>query len=320
AAPATEPGGPTGPGAGPPDFVGRRAEIEMLLGAPLVPLVHLVGPAGAGKSALLAELGRRAPGRVAVGSALGAAELRLSWLHSALVQLDIRGPAALAVDQAMAAGRSLTPAELNGLAEAITERGPVLLGVDDAAALDERSVAELGFLVRHGRGAVCLTVALRCDAHLRDLPVAGLHDAVVLHLRRLTPAEVRGGADQDAAEGCGGIPALLAALHRPRPVAMATAVHLVGLRTRGLPAAAARILRTCATLGPLRIDQVAGLIELPVAEVLRCTDELLHAELLDEVPGGRIRHSSELVRAALAEQVSGAHTNYLRQRLKGSCA
>ncbi|HEX8629266.1 MAG TPA: ATP-binding protein, partial [Catenuloplanes sp.] len=319
------PGRPTGSGppagwalrydSGPHDFIGRRDEIDLILASPPVPLLHVVGPPGAGKSALLAEVRRRAPGRVALGSVVGTGALRLSWLHDLVTQLGIGGPPAHAVQRAMAAGRSLFREELAELADVLRERGPLVLAIDDAARLDEQSAAELAWLTRCG-GELCLALALRPEAQLAELPVARLHGAAVLHLRRLTHAEFRGTRDPDAAESSGGIPALLAALHQPRRVAVATAVHLVGLRTRGLPEAAGRILRTCAALGSLRVDQIATLTDLPLPEVLRCTDQLVLAELVDEGPGGHIRHSSELVRAALAEQVSSAHTMYLRQRLK----
>ncbi|OLB76755.1 MAG: hypothetical protein AUI14_17660 [Actinobacteria bacterium 13_2_20CM_2_71_6] len=55
----------------PPSFVGRDAEVELILAAVPTRTLHLVGPPGAGKTALLGELARRAPGRVGIGSAAG---------------------------------------------------------------------------------------------------------------------------------------------------------------------------------------------------------------------------------------------------------
>jgi hypothetical protein len=75
------------------------------------------------------------------------------------------------------------------------------------------------------------------------------------------------------------------------------------------------ILRHCAALGALRADQLAQLSGHSVAVVLDGIDRLLHAHLVVEGPGGKIRHRSELVRDAVAEQVSSAHALHLRERL-----
>jgi hypothetical protein len=75
------------------------------------------------------------------------------------------------------------------------------------------------------------------------------------------------------------------------------------------------ILRLCATLGALRVDQLAHLSGHDVSVVLDAVDRLLHAHLVVEGPGGRVRHRSELIRDAVAEQVSAAHRSHLRDRL-----
>jgi hypothetical protein len=63
------------------------------------------------------------------------------------------------------------------------------------------------------------------------------------------------------------------------------------------------------------VDQIAQLSGHEVPAVLTGVDGLLHAHLVLEGPGGRIRHRSELIREAVAEQVSSAHATHLRERL-----
>jgi hypothetical protein len=116
-------------------------------------------------------------------------------------------------------------------------------------------------------------------------------------------------------EQTGGIPALVGVAHRPPEVAGAVAMQVARLRTRWMPAESWEVLRLCAALGPLRVPDLAALTDRPVAEVLGCVDRLIHAHLLRESPGGHVRHHSELVRAAVAEQISAASGDHLRERL-----
>jgi hypothetical protein len=82
-----------------------------------------------------------------------------------------------------------------------------------------------------------------------------------------------------------------------------------------MPPAAWQVLSLIATLGSLRVDQVASLAGLPLVDVLTCVDQLVHAHLVVEGPDGHVRHASTLVRDAVAEQVSSAHSMHLRRRL-----
>jgi hypothetical protein len=82
-----------------------------------------------------------------------------------------------------------------------------------------------------------------------------------------------------------------------------------------MPPAAWDILRLTAALGPLRVDQLAALNGTGSADILHCVDQLIHAHLVVEGADRQIRHSSGLIRAAVAEQVSGVYREHLRREL-----
>ncbi|HWG99815.1 MAG TPA: AAA family ATPase [Pilimelia sp.] len=302
------------PPSGPP-FLGRHVELDLLLGAQPVPVVHVVGPTGAGKSALLAELARRAPGRVGVGAAAAApGPLRLTWLRTALDALGADDTARAGPDAATAHGRPLTLEELERVAAALDRRVPVVLAVDDAGDLDEVSAAELAWLGRRCP-TLCLALSYRYPSEITDRPVAALGAGVVLRLPPLTEQELADCGIADAAERTGGIPALVAALHRPPAVAASVAMHVARVRSRWMPQPAWEILRVTAALGSLRVGELAALTGRTLAEVLACVDQLVHAHLVTEGPGGHVRHRAGLIREAVAEQVSTAHGMHLRERL-----
>jgi hypothetical protein len=119
----------------------------------------------------------------------------------------------------------------------------------------------------------------------------------------------------DLAERTGGIPALVAAANRPPEVAAAMAMQIARSRTQWMPPASWEVLRLSAALGPLRVGDLATLTGCPLVDVLHCVDQLIHAHLLAEAPEGHVQHRSELIRAAVAEQVSTASSTYLRQQL-----
>jgi DNA-binding SARP family transcriptional activator len=292
---------PAPAGAG-PGFAGRAAETAVVLGDAPAPVVHIVGPAGAGKSAFLAQLRRVAPRRVGLGWA-GGGTPRLGWLRTAAVDLGIDGPDGDA---------ALSRADLEALAAALDRPEPAVLAIDDADALDATSVAELSWLVRH-RPGLRVVLAYRYPSVLADRPLAALGSPLVLRLAPLTAAEL--GAPVDAS---GGIPALLAAAGLPEPVAHAAAVQIARDRTRWMPDLAWQVLRWCATLGPLRLTELYLLLDdadAQVAELVDCVDRLVHAHLLAEDPDGRIRHRAGLLADAIAAQVSAAAGRRLRDRL-----
>src|SRR4051794_15459734 len=190
----------------PPAFRGRSGErqaLDRLLshardGRSAVLVIR--GEAGVGKTALLQECARDAPGfRVArIGGVESEMELPFAGLHRLgapmLRRLDaLPEPqqAALRVALGLAAGpppdRFLVGlATLSLLAEAASER-PLLCVVDDAQWLDRASSQALGFVARRLLAeSVALVFALRDPAEERDL--AGLPD---LTLRGLDAQHAR---------------------------------------------------------------------------------------------------------------------------------
>jgi DNA-binding SARP family transcriptional activator len=296
-------------------FVGRQQELELLMDRVPAPVVHLVGPPGAGKSALLTELRRRAPGRVGIGHCAGTTgALRLTWLRTALAQVDAGSSSLTVVDQAMAEQRPLSLEDLEVLAAALDRPEPVILAVDDASDLDDISVAELAWL---GRRCASLSVVLTyCyPSVVNGRPIAALGTPIVLRLAPLADEDVKELGDPDMGERTGGIPALVGAAHRTPAVTAAVAMQIARSRTRWMPEAGWEVLRLSAALGPLRAGELAALTGRPLTEILVCVDQLIHAHLLSEGPDGQVQHRSGLIRAAVAEQVSSASGIHLREQL-----
>jgi hypothetical protein len=121
-------------------------------------------------------------------------------------------------------------------------------------------------------------------------------------------------------ERSGGIPALVAAVSRPYEIALAVAMQIARLRTRWMPEPAWEVLRLCSALGPLRAADLVLLTGHSTADVLACVDRLIHAHLLAEGPDGEVRHSSTLIRDAVAEQVSSASSRHLREQLAAAAS
>ncbi len=263
-------------------FFGRTREIALILNAS-ARVVHLTGPVGSGKSALLATLTRRAAGRVGVGTALGAPEtLRLTWLRSVLLQL---GVTTSAVDLAMSAQRRLSPAELSSIAGLLPE--PALIGVDGAERLDSRSVSELAWL-RENCPQSTIVLAYRSPSSIVDRPVAALRPDLVV---RLAPLSVDELDDPELFARTGGIPAL---------VAEWDAVHLAQQRMRSMPPVAGDILRVLAENGPVSVGELAGRLDEPIEDVLA---DLVYVQLVVEDGPGRVRHSSTVIRDAFCDPV-----------------
>ncbi|MFB9407199.1 BTAD domain-containing putative transcriptional regulator [Dactylosporangium matsuzakiense] len=292
-----------------PAFAGRSAELQVLADGPGV--VHVAGPAGAGKSALLQRLRELYPERVGLGRGPGpGGALRLGWLRTVLHQLGV--PADDVLDSAMAARRHLLPGELDGIAERLREGGrgrPAVVAIDDAEHLDADSVAELRWLRER---EVRVVVSYRYPSAIAERPLGALDADLVLRLAPLSAGDLPG----PLLEASGGIPALVtAARELSEELALEVAMHLARQRTRWMPPAAWEILRLTAALGSLRVEQVAAAGGLELDDVLGAVDQLVHAHLLVEGPGGHVRHRSGLVRAAVAAQVSAARGQHLRARL-----
>jgi hypothetical protein len=263
-------------------FFGRTREIALILNAS-ARVVHLTGPVGSGKSALLAALTRRAPGRVGVGTALGAPEtLRLTFLRSVLLQL---GVSTSSVDAAMAAQRRLSPAELAAVAALLPE--PSLIGVDGAEKLDSWSVSELAWL-RDNCPQATIVLAYRSPSSIVDRPVSALAADLIV---RLAPLSVDELGDPELYSRTGGIPAL---------VADWDAIHLAQQRMRSMPPVAGDILRLLAEDGPVAARDLAVRLDEPIEEVLA---DLLHVQLVVEDGPGRVRHSSTVIRDIFRDEV-----------------
>ncbi|MEV6596134.1 BTAD domain-containing putative transcriptional regulator [Actinoplanes sp. NPDC051346] len=294
-------------------FLGRTTHLGILFGPDAPPLVHVVGPAGSGKSAFLAEIARHAPGRVGIGhGGSSAGVLRLAWLRRALIELGA-GPDVLAVVDA-GSDRPLRGDELELIAAVFAEPEPSFLAVDDAADLDSASVTELAWLGRRCPGLrIVLTYCY--PSQLVGRPMASLNTPLVLRLGPLTAAELAPLGDDTLAERSGGIPALLAVASRPPEIAHAVAMQIARERTRWMPDLAWEVLRSCAVLGPLGTAELAPLTGRSVPELLTCIDSLVHAHLLSEGQVGEVRHRSSVIRDAIAEQVSHASSAHLRNQL-----
>jgi DNA-binding SARP family transcriptional activator len=299
----------------PPErFVGRLTQLRMLVEPDPPPVTHVVGPHGAGKSAFLTEFARHVPGRVAIGhGASSSGGLRLSWLQTALVELSA-GPDVLAVVDAADPNRPLGRDQLEIVGSAFAGPDPVFLCVDDAGDLDAASVAELSWLSHHCP-ALRIVLTYAYPSEISGKPVAGLGTPVVLRLLPLTADDLRGFGDETAVEETGGIPALVAVLRRPREIALSVAMQIARLRTRWMPVESWEVLRLCAALGPLQAADIVQLTGRSVHDVLICIDRLVHAHLLREDPDGRVRHSSTLIREAVAEQVSDAFSRHFKEQL-----
>ncbi|MEV6926126.1 winged helix-turn-helix domain-containing protein [Dactylosporangium sp. NPDC051485] len=289
-------------------FAGRGAELAALADGPGA--VHVVGPAGAGKSALLGRLRELHPGRVGLGRGPGpGGALRLGWLRTTLHQLG--APADEVLDAAMGERRHLRPAELDGILELLRYHATLspIVAIDDAEHLDADSVAELRWLRERG---VRVVVSYRYPSAIAERPLGALDADLVLRLAPLGDADL----EPEVLEASGGIPALVAAgRDLPADLAGEVAMHLARQRTRWMPPAAWEILRLTAALGSLRVEQLAAAGGLELDDVLGAVDRLVHAHLLVEGPGGHVRHRSGLVRAAVAAQVSAARGHHLRARL-----
>ncbi|BCJ42557.1 hypothetical protein Aiant_32140 [Actinoplanes ianthinogenes] len=295
-------------------FLGRVAEIRLMLEPETPPVVHIVGPSGTGKSAFLTELGRHAPGRVGIGDAGPAVGvLRLAWLRSALTDLDAKPEAIEAVERAQP-DQPLDQAALELIATTFDRAEQVYLAVDDARDLDAASVAELAWLSRHCP-ALRLVLAYEYPSQIAGRPVAGLGTPVVLRLSPLTAEELAPLGDPGLRELTGGIPALVAVARRSHEVASAVAMQIARRRTEWMPSLAWEVLRVTAVLGDLGAAELATLTGQPVTDVLAAVDALVHACLLSEGPNGQVGHASTLVREAVAAQVSAATGIYLRKQL-----
>ena len=298
-------------------FYGRNSQLRVLVESDPPKVVHIVGPHGAGKSEFLVEMARHLVGRVGIGYAgMSVGVHRLAWLRTALMQLGVEPELLEMVDGAAAdTPLRLSDVELIGLALAGPD--PVFLAVDDAADLDKASVAELAWLSRRCPN-LHLVLTYSYPSQISSKPLAGLGTAAVLRLEPLSAKELEPLGDATLLDRTGGIPALVAAAHRPHEIATGVAMQTARHRTRWMPEPAWDVLRYCAVLGPLSAADLAVLTGFPAADVLASIDHLMHAHLLSEDTNGLVGHRSSLIRDAVADQVSDASSRHLRDRLAAS--
>lgn len=298
-------------------FLGRTSELCIFVEPDPPPLVHIVGPHGAGKSAFLAEIARHLVGRVGIGHAGSTVGVhRLAWLRSALHQLGVDDETLAAVDAAEP-DRPLHRDDLTTVAAVFAGPEPVFLAVDDAAELDAASVAELAWLSRHCP-ALRIVLTYCYPSQIAARPLAGLGTPLVLRLAPLAEAELAPLGDPGAAARTGGIPALVAVAGRPHEIGLAVAMQTARSRTRWMPEPAWDVLRYCAALGSLSAEDLSVLTGRPPADVLACIDHLMHAHLVTETENGLVGHRSSLICEAVADQMSGASSRHLRGRLEAA--
>ena len=298
----------------PERFLGRMSELRVLVEPDQPRMVHIVGPHGAGKSAFLAEVSRHLVGRVGIGYAGSSVGVhRLSWLRPALEQLG-PAPEALAVADRAGSDHPLDRDALELVARTFDGPEPIFLAVDDAADLDQASVAELAWLSAHCPN-LHLVLTYCYPSQIARRPLAGLGSPVVLRLEPLTAEELEPFGDETVLDRTGGIPALVAVARRPREITVGVAMQTARSRTRWMPEPAWDVLRYCAVLGDLSAADLITLTGRPPADVLAAVDHLVHAHLLGERPDGEVGHRSSLIREAVADQVSGASSRHLRSRL-----
>jgi DNA-binding CsgD family transcriptional regulator len=192
-----------------PVVVGRAAELATLTGVlaapaqdPIVVLVE--GEGGLGKSRLVAEAcaGVAAQITVVYGAAYaGGADIPLLPWSDALRDLVRRwGPAAVAEaagsaaadfavllpelgSPGVASGRRV-PDLLPWLWERLSERGPLVVVLEDLHAADPGTVEVLQRLARHGRGPLTVVVTARPSGDARDPAAASRWRDVSAELRR----------------------------------------------------------------------------------------------------------------------------------------
>ncbi|GAA0810021.1 AfsR/SARP family transcriptional regulator [Spirilliplanes yamanashiensis] len=297
----------------PTAFLGREVETTLLLGDAAPPVAHIVGPAGAGKSALLRHLAAVAPDRVRpVDAAAGAAGTAGSAGPGGAA--DATGTGAETAPDGTGAETAPDGGAAGGALDSLP--AAVVLTVDDADRLDDAGVAALAAVLRRDPAAR-LVLAYRYPSVAAAGPLAVLGSPLVVRLAPLSAAEL---GDAALAEATGGIPALVAAAGLPAATAATVAPHIAVQvardRTRWMPPAAWEVLRACAALGPLRVPDLAAVVDAPVAELVRSVDQLVHAHLLREDDGDRVAHRSTMVRDAVGAQVSVVARRHLAGRLQ----
>src|SRR3954469_16693929 len=303
-----------------PELLERDAERAALAGcleaaaAGRGSCVLVRGPAGIGKSALLAEArGLAEAAGLRVAAARGS-ELERSFAFGAVQQLFAREMRGLGGAAAHAAGalavQSAEPnhAVLHGLYWLAADLAPLAIVVDDAHWVDPPSLRWLNYLVnRVEELAVAVVLAERTGEPVELLTRIALHPAATVlapaplshdAVRRLAAATLGREPDEAfvraAAEATQGNPFYLRALLAEGETP-ASVVESVTLRLERLPAPCARLARALAVLDGAASGTVAArLAGLDLRDTVQAAEALAAADL---VQGGAFVHP--LVRDAV---------------------
>ena len=211
------------------EIVGRL--LDICRAAASAPVVALLGPAGSGRSALLARLRAR----------VEAHRLRTVQLRITREEHDVAHLAARLADELGKAPREAVRVPLTRLLAQHTEQhGPLVVIVDDAQRIAPGCLAELARMVNpQNCHRVTFVCAFRTPAAGAPAELARLRDAGLVHEERLRPL------DESAMR------ALLTDNLQAEPAPQL--VHSVRRDSRGLPAFAHALLDGYREAGCLRI-------------------------------------------------------------------
>jgi DNA-binding winged helix-turn-helix (wHTH) protein len=308
---AAEAAAPDAPPTGPTPLVGRGDLLATLALELRTGITALIGPAGAGKSAVLRALAAAAPGVVAVDLDGAPADPWTALAVALGVALPPRGPAAPAV-----------LAALDGRSALLVDHGDLHLpGLADVGrALGERGV---GLVVASRR------LPSWVGARVREVPPLALDDAVALLADR---SGVRGPGVDEIAQRLDRLPLALE-LVAARLAALGPEVLLDALRTHGTlwlrgdghrhasvrdaiawsvarapGATVAALARLASFAGPFGADLAAEVAAVGPLELLTLVEDGL---LVREERRFRLLHAvAEYVREQRPDDLAGARTSY----------
>lgn len=335
-------------GGGPP-LVGRRAELGLLshrivaLAGGAGGCVVLEGPAGIGKTRLLAEaVGRAGADGLAVGVGRVSDVDRVTPLGVLLRALSGIAPpvvddAALRRMTAEDADRWHLVAQLSALIEEYATRCPLVVVLDDVHRADELTALALRVLTGELRSSPVLWLLARRSSGFDPANRAAVdwmvaNGAETMLVPPLDPGEVAefctrvNGRQPDEATAAladrsGGNPfllhQLLTTLASDRDLVKTESldategrlpahfVNVVDRRLAELPPPARRLLDVAAVLGrPFTLHEVAGLTGTPAVRLLAPADVARTAGLLVD-SGSELTFAQDIVREAVYQQLSG---------------
>jgi DNA-binding SARP family transcriptional activator len=322
-------------------LLGREAELEALSveihnRLDDAVLVHVEGEAGLGKSRLLDELVRRLDG-VPVGRAsCSELEQHLPYvplaaaLRQAFDRLELDVARVPALGQILpehaleAPGRRFAEVEvLEALVSVASERGPVVLVLDDLQWTDTSTLAALAYLRRRGagRGIAIVTAALPPEPSSGDY-LRRLSPDTIVRLEPLTPEELAPLGMADLHGATGGHPSAVAEFtangSRRTPSRTLSEALLGQCRAEG-PQAFRILSAACVLRQPFEPEPLAGLLDVDPTALTEELEALCRRRIL-RIDGLRFGFRYDLVRQVLLETISPARRRLLEQRLDGHTA